>query len=667
MYEPKQESTHQATSHLKQQDIESATSALNKPETHTNTVPTNQHMGRYRCALRFNQETGSNFSQDQQTLLQLQRLYGNQYVQKVLALAKHRNDKPEFAVNAEQHGEESEFASNNLDFAFNNFNNNNKDNDSFQAKEAEVTLGNFSAPNIAPPKVQSKIELQPHTASDSTLRSLAPIYQQGKVPVADLSGKIHAFDTEPANAATTGQHLEQIQQSYGSQGIERTLRGLSLTRGANFAKLALQNAPTAMRYITSNAVYAANLESETSDELFASQVSASTHSQNQAASSTAPVVGGAIAGLLAQSGAGQLLPQAIRSKLRRFTSDNLSDVRVHNDAAAHTAARLLGAKAFAVGRSIYFGQGELSPESSDGFRLLAHEVAHTIQQRNATLPASLQYLQVSAASDIAETAAEQFAEVVVGTSPKSVSLNSSQMLGLARVQRAISFSLSNNTITKNTMGIGESAAGFQIRPNGVPLFNWTTDVTINGNAGDPFANFEAGPHQVVRSFHENIHWGTGANHTHRQVSLSSLPIRDATAAGNTWYHDPFARAFSARGETQSTLLRDSPQSALIPWTNPVAGRAGNSGWFNYGVAFVAYISARDTTSGVGAGAFRALGNIYWNTAISGTFNAAQALGSRVSASGGTVNRSGVISGGSGEFPSMHGGAIANNSVIVTDT
>jgi hypothetical protein len=84
-------------------------------------------------------------------------------------------------------------------------------------------------------------------------------------------------------------------------------------------------------------------------------------------------------------------------------------------------------------------------------------------------------------------------------------------------------------------------------------------------------------------------------------------------------------------------------------------------------AFVAYISARDTTLGTGAAAFTALNCVYWNSSISGRFDASNALGSRVTASGGNVNRGGIISGGSGEFPSMHGGAIANNSFTTTDT
>ena len=63
-------------------------------------------------------------------------------------------------------------------------------------------------------------------------------------------------------------------------------------------------------------------------------------------------------------------------ELERQFGRDLPDVRVHEGAAARDAAMLLGARAFTIGRDIYFG----SPMPSQA--LLAHEVAHTIQQRD---------------------------------------------------------------------------------------------------------------------------------------------------------------------------------------------------------------------------------------------------------------------------------------------
>ena len=63
----------------------------------------------------------------------------------------------------------------------------------------------------------------------------------------------------------------------------------------------------------------------------------------------------------------------------RFGAD-LGDVRVHADAAAATSADALDAHAYAHGRHLVFGPGEYRPDSAAGRRLLAHELAHVLQQ-----------------------------------------------------------------------------------------------------------------------------------------------------------------------------------------------------------------------------------------------------------------------------------------------
>jgi hypothetical protein len=55
------------------------------------------------------------------------------------------------------------------------------------------------------------------------------------------------------------------------------------------------------------------------------------------------------------------------------------DVRIHDDAQAAESARALHAKAYTVGRDIVFAAGQYAPGSTAGERLLAHELAHTLQ------------------------------------------------------------------------------------------------------------------------------------------------------------------------------------------------------------------------------------------------------------------------------------------------
>jgi hypothetical protein len=63
----------------------------------------------------------------------------------------------------------------------------------------------------------------------------------------------------------------------------------------------------------------------------------------------------------------------------RFGYD-FSRVRVHADGAAAHGARAVCARAYTIGRDIVFASGEYAPAKMEGKRLLAHELAHVVQQ-----------------------------------------------------------------------------------------------------------------------------------------------------------------------------------------------------------------------------------------------------------------------------------------------
>src|SRR5689334_5899649 len=65
----------------------------------------------------------------------------------------------------------------------------------------------------------------------------------------------------------------------------------------------------------------------------------------------------------------------------RFGQD-LSRVRVHSDPAAGASARQVGARAYTVGEQVVFAPGRYAPYTPDGRLLLAHELAHVLQQRS---------------------------------------------------------------------------------------------------------------------------------------------------------------------------------------------------------------------------------------------------------------------------------------------
>ncbi len=80
-------------------------------------------------------------------------------------------------------------------------------------------------------------------------------------------------------------------------------------------------------------------------------------------------------------GPGQPLEESTRTEMEARFGAEFGGVRIHTGATAAAAAERLNADAYTVGQHIVFGSGRYAPQSSGGVRLLAHELAHTVQQR----------------------------------------------------------------------------------------------------------------------------------------------------------------------------------------------------------------------------------------------------------------------------------------------
>jgi hypothetical protein len=104
--------------------------------------------------------------------------------------------------------------------------------------------------------------------------------------------------------------------------------------------------------------------------------------QRAQASSAAPQPAGASVDEAISSPGRPIEPAARRTMEARFGYD-FSRVRVHDDVRAAATARGIDAAAFTVGEDIAFGTSRYDPSTSDGRRLLAHELAHVVQQSDA--------------------------------------------------------------------------------------------------------------------------------------------------------------------------------------------------------------------------------------------------------------------------------------------
>ncbi len=120
-------------------------------------------------------------------------------------------------------------------------------------------------------------------------------------------------------------------------------------------------------------------------------------------------------------GGGRSLEPALRRRLEPALGADLSAVRIHHGAAADGLARELRAKAFTVGRDIFFRAGRYDPEGADGRQLLAHELAHTVQQSAGPVSAkpAADGLLVSTPGDRHEREADAVAELAAAPRPGS--------------------------------------------------------------------------------------------------------------------------------------------------------------------------------------------------------------------------------------------------------
>jgi hypothetical protein len=97
-------------------------------------------------------------------------------------------------------------------------------------------------------------------------------------------------------------------------------------------------------------------------------------------------------------GGGQPLPESTRVFFEPHFGYDFSQVRVQTDAPAAEMAKALNAKAFTFGQNIVFGTGQYALATSEGKRLLAHELTHIVQQNNGSIPA--QVIQLHPLDDI---------------------------------------------------------------------------------------------------------------------------------------------------------------------------------------------------------------------------------------------------------------------------
>ncbi len=90
------------------------------------------------------------------------------------------------------------------------------------------------------------------------------------------------------------------------------------------------------------------------------------------------------------SGKGRMLPENTLAFFESRMGYDFSQVKIHTDNNAAQSAQSVNARAYTTGNNIVFNRGQYAPDSHAGQHLLAHELTHVVQQRNALAPPIIQ-------------------------------------------------------------------------------------------------------------------------------------------------------------------------------------------------------------------------------------------------------------------------------------
>jgi uncharacterized protein DUF4157 len=198
--------------------------------------------------------------------------------------------------------------------------------------------------------------------------------------------------TAPSGAAKV------LQRRFGNQGTQALLRALAAEgeRAGTAAEaprpaIESRSETAALRTFSRDAISQPGDALEQEAERVADQVMRMPQRGAQVATERAPVLQRSAAG----AAPGETIPPIVHEVLRspgrpldratrtfmepRFGQD-FGGVRVHTGDRAAEAASSIAARAFTSDRSVVFGAGEYAPQTQSGRRLLAHELAHVVQQ-----------------------------------------------------------------------------------------------------------------------------------------------------------------------------------------------------------------------------------------------------------------------------------------------
>jgi hypothetical protein len=296
-------------------------------------------------------------------------------------------------------------------------------------------------------------------------------------------------------------------------------------------------------------------------------------STNNADPSTAPPI---VNEVLRSSG--QPLDRATRAFMEPRFGHDFGRVRVHTDTKAAESAQAVHASAYTVGHAVVFGAGRYAPGTGEGRKLVAHELAHVVQQRGES--PTVASLSLDTQDDPAERAAEvAAAEVVAGND---------QRLAMARisplVQRKIQVEKPADNIPNPT---GKGA----VQTNAATIQDYLTticaagSVTVDPKTGDVGIGTDFCTRPQVKVFGISLPFTTQSPAQASTTPAGCGCICDLVTSAHLWkirvddgswphtvFDDDAAALGKKPGGTGGTVTAPSPNSPKLWGAGAASGK-----------------------------------------------------------------------------------------------
>lgn len=318
-------------------------------------------------------------------------------------------------------------------------------------------------------------------------------------------------------------------------------------------------------------------------------------------------------------GAGQHLAKAERDYFEPRFQRDLSQVRIHTHPRGASIARALGARAFALGNHIVFAAGEYRPDTFAGRYLLAHELAHCLQQRGAA-DGDLTAVGIGSAQDRFEVEADVAADQVLrhGRKPR-LTADRSRLLRrvISVVPRSAKMTVTARpTVQTPTVNAASGIANWRSNPIRI-----TGEVSITGGAGDSPVGWTLG---FIQAQWIETNWMYYRGQSNRDGSLflqrARPPARPSQACRDSvgpvtdiWYNTADNHVIRTAAPFPIKLtcrFYDRPsETSNLQENNTLTSRPNYLREGQLEFHFCAVLALREPGA---SGAFRQLLHLYWN-------------------------------------------------------